>query len=263
MVYPPRPAVPCPARQEARRGPVVAATILLVALLTAACAPLPRTGGSTVLWHPSPNEDARRPNFVVIHDTGSDDARRALTTLTDPERQVSAHYLIARDGTVLQLVDESRRAWHAGVSAWGPLSDLNSASLGIELDNNGSEPYPPEQITALKALLGEIVPRHRIPPGNIVGHGDVAPGRKVDPSRLFPWKELAAAGFGQWCEPDPEAPLPPLDGPLALRALGYETSNLTAAIAAFRRHHLGDDGETLGEDGLRRLACLLRAAPPL
>lgn len=232
--------------------------VLLGVLALAACAPLPPSGIAGALWHPSPNQDARRPNFVVLHQTTGREATAALATLSDPARKVSAHYLIGRDGQLYQLVDEGRRAWHAGVSYWGGQTDLNSASVGIELDNSGDEPFATAQIDALLDLLAGLVERHQIPRSNIIGHGDIAPGRKVDPSRHFPWQRLAERGFGRWCEPAADQPPPALDGPLALRALGYEVSNLPAAIAAFRRHFLGDDGIELGEDGLRRLDCLLK-----
>lgn len=240
-------------------GPARRLLIPLLALL-AACAPLPPRDG--IRQVPSPNFDARRPNFVILHQTSSDDSARALATLTDPQRKVSAHYLIARDGTRYQLVDEDRRAWHAGRSAWGGLTDLNSASIGIELDNTGDEPFPPAQIAALIDLLEQVLPRHQIPRGNILGHGDIAPGRKVDPSRHFPWHQLAQRGLGRWCPTPsipPTAPPPALDPLLGLRALGYDTSRPEAAIAAFRRHFLGDEGSDLGPDGLRVLACLLHS----
>ncbi len=171
---------------------------------------------------------------------------------------MSAHYLIARDGTLYQLVDENKRAWHAGLSYWGGQTDLNSASLGIELDNTGDEDFPAVQIDTLVALLERVTARHAIPHANILAHGDIAPGRKVDPNRRFPWKALAERGFGRWCEPDPALPPPALDAALGLKALGYDTSRLPQAVAAFRRHYLGDEGEDLGEDGARRLECLLR-----
>jgi N-acetylmuramoyl-L-alanine amidase len=104
---------------------------------------------------------------------------------------VSAHYVIARDGTVYQLVDERARAWHAGDSLWGGMTDLNSASLGIELDNNGAEPFPDVQISALLALLTDLQQRYRIPARNFLGHADIAPKRKGDPSPYFPWQLLA------------------------------------------------------------------------
>ena len=208
----------------------------------------------------SPNWDERALpiTMVVLHYTGMETAEAALERLCDPEAQVSAHYCIEEDGTVHRLVREDRRAWHAGASYWGGTTDINSASIGIELDNSGDEPFATAQIDALLDLLAGLVERHQIPSSNIIGHGDIAPGRKVDPSHHFPWQRLAERGFGRWCEPAADQPLPALDGPLALRALGYEVSNLPAAIAAFRRHFLGDDGIELGEDGLRRLDCLLK-----
>lgn len=208
----------------------------------------------------SPNHNERRPNFVILHDTSNDNAARALNTLTDPQREVSAHYLIGRDGMLYQLVDENRRAWHAGASYWGGSTDLNSASIGIELDNDGSEPYAEVQVVRLLGLLQEIQARHRIPSANFLGHGDVAPRRKVDPGPHFPWERLAQAGFGLWCR-DPSLHSADLPDPmLALQAIGYETVEPAAALAAFRRHFLGseDTAEAASEDERRWLACLLR-----
>lgn len=229
--------------------------------MLAACAPVPQRTAEGALWHPSANFDERRPNFVVIHETTNERAEDSLNTLTDVNRKVSSHYLIAHDGTLYQLVDESKRAWHAGVSYWGGQTDLNSASIGIELDNTGEEDFPAVQIEALVALLERVTTRHAIPRDNVLAHGDIAPGRKVDPNRRFPWAELAARGFGRWCVPDATLPLPIVDPSLGLRAFGYETSRLPAAVAAFRRHFLGDDGEELGEDGARMLDCLLSQPP--
>lgn len=181
--------------------------------------------------------------------------------MTDAKRKVSAHYLIARDGTLYQLVDEGKRAWHAGISYWGGQTDLNSASIGIELDNSGADDFPAVQIDTLVALLERVTARHAIPRGNILAHGDVAPGRKVDPNRRFPWQALAERGFGRWCTVDAALPLPAIDAALGLAALGYDTARLPQAIAAFRRHFLGDDQEILGDDGARMLDCLLRQPP--
>lgn len=225
-------------------------------LALAACAPLPPAGTPRVEQRPSPNFDARRPNFVILHHTGSADAERAARWLTDPQSKVSAHYLIARDGRVVQMVDERERAWHAGVSFWGGLRDLNSASIGIELDNDGSEEFAEAQIAALLPLLAAILPRHGIPAANVLGHADVAPGRKVDPGPRFPWARLAAAGFGLWCA----RPLPPRDGDdqLLLAAFGYDVAEPAAAAAAFKLHFAPDEpgGELTGEDRAV-LACLL------
>ena len=244
-------------------------SILLCALsLLAACAPMAPQGSAVpVSWQPSPNFDERRPNFVILHQTTNDDAERALLTLTDPLKKVSAHYLVGRDGAVIQLVDERARAWHAGESWWGGLTDLNSASIGIELDNNGDEPFAEPQIAALLDLLADLKTRLRIPAANFLGHGDIAPGRKVDPSRHFPWKLLAERGFGLWCDSPPPAPAG-FDATLALRALGYrggagdalkEVTLMDAAARAFRRHWAGDDATAeLNEGDKAMLHCLVR-----
>ena len=210
---------------------------VLATFLTACTAP-PQRAGIPTRWLPSPNANERSVSFVVIHYTASGSAERALRTLTNPSSQVSAHYLIERNGDIVQLVDERLRAWHAGTSRWGTTVDVNSASLGIELDNDGHEPYAPAQIDALLRLLADIRKRHHVPAANVLGHADVAPRRKVDPGPLFPWRTLALKGFGLWCEP-PLAPVPPnFDPLLGLRAIGYDTVAPEAAIAAFRTHFL-------------------------
>lgn len=238
---------------------IARAFLPLFALILAGCAPLSPVQGSAE-WRPSPNFDLRRPNFVILHQTTSDTSERALRTLTDPERKVSAHYLIGRDGRIFQLVDERQRAWHAGKSWWGGNTDLNSASIGIELDNTGEEPFAQPQIAALLELLRGLRERHRIPAANILAHGDVAPRRKVDPSRHFPWRTLAQQGFGLWCEPPYVAAPPGFDAVLGLQALGYDVSNPDAAIGAFRRHFLGDDSApVLAPADLALLQCLLAA----
>lgn len=232
---------------------------LLLPALLAACAPLPAGQARGALWQPSPNFDQRRPNFVILHQTSNDSAARALATLTDPARRVSAHYLIARDGTLMQLVDEAARAWHAGDSWWGGTTDFNSASLGIELDNSGDEAFAEAQIVALLALLDELRTRHRIPAANVLAHGDIAPARKVDPSRWFPWQRLAQHGFGLWCDAPPPAAPPGFDALLGLQALGYNIAAPAAARAAFRRHFASRDGEAeLAPDEQALLHCLLR-----
>lgn len=226
---------------------------IVLMLLLAACAPLPPRadlspradlplGADVPLeWRPSPNFDARRPNYVIIHATSDDTADDALRTLTDPQRRVSSHYLIGREGTVYQLVDERARAWHAGEAQWGADTDINSGSIGIELDNNGREPFPNVQISALLNLLGSIAQRYRIPQANYLGHGDVAPGRKVDPSPYFPWTILARQGYGLWCDPPLPEPPAAMDMQIALRAFGYDVADFDAALRAFKRHFVQDD----------------------
>ena len=242
------------ARAGIRRG---LALCVLALLALAGCAPLPPQTGYR--WHPSPNFDQRRPNFVLIHVTTNGTVAQALATLTDPERRVSAHYLIGRDGAVLQLVDEGARAWHAGKSWWGGGTDLNSASIGIELDNTGFEPFPEPQIAALLVLLGELRDRHRIPPANFIGHGDVAPGRKIDPGPLFPWRRLAQQGYGLWCDAPPADAPPGFDPLQGLLAFGYDIARPEAAQRAFRLHFAGSEagGDLTGEEQAM-LFCLLR-----
>ncbi|MCI3951147.1 MAG: N-acetylmuramoyl-L-alanine amidase [Burkholderiales bacterium] len=237
------------------------ASAVLLLLITTACAPLPQRTTLLVEQRPSPNYNERRPSYVVLHHSSNDTAERALTTLTTSAREVSAHYLIGRDGTIYYLVDELARAWHAGHSYWAGNTDINSASIGIELDNNGDEPFSDAQITVLLALLADLKARYRIPAANFLGHGDVAPRRKADPSRWFPWKRLADHGYGLWCEL-PYAPAPPeIDTTVLLGALGYDVSDPAAASAAFQRRFLPHQSEMeIGEAGRALLYCLLHKA---
>jgi N-acetylmuramoyl-L-alanine amidase len=231
-------------------------------MIVAACAPAPQRAGIPTEWRGSPNFDDRKPNFVILHYTGEDAAERALGILTNPLSRVSSHYLVGRDGTVHQLVGEQERAWHAGESRWGATTDLNSSSIGIELDNDGKEPFAQAQVSALLRLLRDVVDRHRVPTANILGHSDVAPRRKIDPDPSFPWKQLAQQGFGLWCEPRyPEAP-PSFDAIAALRTIGYDVADLDAAIRAFKLHFLPDDSTTGLDDPRTRdlVHCLSQRA---
>lgn len=235
--------------------------VMLGGLVVSACVPLTqRLGNVAAEWQPSPHFEARRANYVILHHTSNDTLVHALSVLTSPFSGVSSHYLIGREGRVLQLVDERQRAWHAGASYWGGQTDMNSASIGIELDNTGAEPFPSVQIEALLALLADIQTRHRIPQANFLGHADVAPARKSDPSALFPWPRLAAAGFGLWCEPPyPDAP-DDFDVLLGLAAFGYDVRHPEAAVAAFKLHFSPEDakrGEMNATDRAK-LYCLLQ-----
>lgn len=164
---------------------------------------------------PSPNfnERALPVSMLVLHYTGMEDGRVAVGRLCDPEAKVSAHYVVHEEGHIHQLVEEDARAWHAGVGNWRGVSDINSASIGIEIVNgghnfpnqNGLPPYPNAQINAVIALSHAIIKRHNIQPWNVVGHSDIAPDRKEDPGEHFPWAGLAAAGIGLWTEFEPSA----------------------------------------------------------
>ena len=151
----------------------------------------------------SPNFTDRRgcdkPSLIILHYTGMKTAAEAIERLCDPAAEVSAHYVVDEDGSILQLVEEDKRAWHAGVSQWGDITDVNSHSIGIEIVNPGHEwgyrPYPDVQITAVMDLVKGIMQRWDIKPEGVLGHSDVAPGRKQDPGELFPWDRLEAAGL--------------------------------------------------------------------
>ena len=201
-------------------------------------------------WSPSPNFDIRKPRLIVIHQTEMESAEAALRVLHSQNAQgrVSAHYLIANDGTLYQLVEDNQRAWHAGVGSWQGITDINSVSIGIELDNNGSEPFEERQIVSLIRLLADLCKRFNIPRDAIIGHADLAPARKSDPSRHFPWQRLAQAGFGRWYEENlVEAPQN-FDAILALKALGYDTGDLPVAVRAFHRHYRGIETESLDSE---------------
>jgi N-acetylmuramoyl-L-alanine amidase len=192
---------------------------------------------------PSPNWNARLlpVSMIVLHYTGMTSAEAAIERLCDPAAQVSAHYLIDEAGTVVQLVDEEHRAWHAGRSYWRGVTDINSASVGIELVNPGHEfgyrPFPDAQMEALVPLLADIRRRHGVARANVVGHSDVAPARKTDPGELFDWDLLARYDLA---EPRPRPRMRLIydnDGAffLALERLGYDISDGPAAIRAFER----------------------------
>ncbi len=152
--------------------------------------------------HPSPNFGSRRdgaiPDMVVLHYTAMDSATAALDLLSAPESGVSAHYLISETGEVFSLVSEKKRAWHAGAGQWGMVTDVNSRSIGIELANTGFAPFPEPQMVALEDLLRGITRRWAIQPERIIGHSDLAPGRKIDPGLRFDWRRLALGGLSVW-----------------------------------------------------------------
>ncbi len=153
-------------------------------------------------WIASPNfgerRDGAQPDLVVLHYTAMHSAKDACDTLCNPKTEVSAHYLIAEDGEILQLVEEDMRAWHAGAGAWGAVTDVNSRSIGIEIANPGTSPFAAPQMDALEQVLSGIVDRWSIRPERVIGHSDMAPGRKIDPGPRFDWRRLARAGLAVW-----------------------------------------------------------------
>lgn len=224
------------------------------------------------------NFNLRKPNYVIIHHTAQDSVQQTLKTFTLPRTQVSAHYVIGDDGEIYQMLNDYFRAWHGGVGKWGNNTDLNSSSIGIELDNNGEEEFSYAQINSLIDLLKNLKEKYNIPAENFIGHSDIAPTRKVDPNAMFPWKKLAEEGFGLWYDEDivenlqlardtipiettkandslslehpqfagnalenSEFVPENFDALMALRIIGYDISDPEAAIKAFKLHFTQED----------------------
>ena len=230
---------------------------------------------------PNFNERTVPPDMLVLHYTGMTSGPEALARLCDEQSKVSSHYLVEEDGRVFRLVPEERRAWHAGVSFWKGESDINGRSIGIEIVNPGHEfgyrPFPAAQIGAVIELVADIRTRWNIEDSRILGHSDVAPGRKIDPGELFPWKQLAQAGHGLWVEPDAAPGLALSEGEegagvFALQAgftrLGYDCApsgkydaQTTSVVQAFQRHWRQEQVDGVADGMTRaRLIALLRAA---
>ena len=222
----------------------------------------------------SPNHDARTGavDMLILHYTGMVDQAAALARLTDPAAKVSAHYLIGEDGAVFRLVPEERRAWHAGVSSWAGYRDINGMSIGIELVNPGHEfgyrDFPPAQMETLAALASDIRRRHRIADRRVLGHSDVAIGRKQDPGERFDWRWLARRGVGLWPDfagaPTPADEIAPLQRDLA--KFGYDCPQsgvldaaTRATVRAFQLHFRPQRCDGTPDDETRRRAAVLAA----
>ncbi len=192
-------------------------------------------------WVGTTNFSLRKPNYVVIHHTAQNSTEQTLKTFTLPKTQVSAHYVIGKDGKTYHMLNDYLRAWHGGASKWGNVTDLNSSSIGIELDNNGFEAFAEPQISSLLQVLATLKKDYGIPAANFIGHSDIAPGRKVDPNANFPWKKLAENGYGLW----PDSLLDSVPASFvpaeALRIIGYDVKNLDLAIQSFKLHFIQND----------------------
>jgi N-acetylmuramoyl-L-alanine amidase len=210
---------------------------------------------TTPYWVGTVNFNLRKPNYVIIHHTAQSSIAQTLKTFTLVKPQVSAHYVIGRDGQTYHMLSDYLRAWHGGAARWGGITDINSVSIGIELDNDGVEPFQEAQLASLLKVLTALKRTYNIPVTNFIGHGDIAPTRKNDPSALFPWQRLAQRGFGLWYDATvltdtTVAPfatdslgqfLPGLTPREALRIIGYDTQDLPAATKAFKRHFVPTD----------------------
>lgn len=197
--------------------------------------------GFPASWVGTTNFGLRKPNFVIIHHTAQNSCEQTLTTFTLTRTQVSAHYVICKDGTVHHMLNDYLRAWHAGSGKWGNLADVNSASVGIELDNNGFEPFTELQINSLLQVLKTLKKNYSIPTANFIGHADIAPARKVDPNRFFPWQQLAQNGFGYWYDTAAVRVPENFNAIQSLRIIGYDTRDSVSAIRAFKLHFVQQD----------------------
>ena len=208
-------------------------------------APLVDSFATAPQWVGTTNFGMRKPNFVVIHHTAQDSCEQTLRTFTLKRTQVSAHYVICKDGTIHHMLNDYLRAWHAGVARWGNITDVNSTSIGIELDNNGFQIFPDAQINSLLNLLFYLKKAYNIPQANFIGHSDIAPGRKVDPSTFFPWRELSLKGFGLWYDDTTQITVPEgFNAMQALRIIGYDIKDSAAAVRVFKRHFEQQDSSS-------------------
>ncbi len=221
---------------------------------------------------PNFNDRTSPVSFLILHYTGMKTREAAMTRLCSPDSEVSAHYLIDENGAVEILVPEEKRAWHAGVSYWAGIRDINSASIGIELVNPGHDfgyrPFPEAQMKSLVVLAKNIISKYEISPVRVLGHSDIAPDRKKDPGELFDWHYLSSKGIGVW--PDAKT-VPALEGDVkaALVSYGYDPScDEKTLITAFQRHFYPEifkTPEKVGEVDLetgKRLGSLLEKAFP-
>lgn len=242
------------------------------------------------LWCPAPNVEPRRegrvPDMLLMHYTGMESAEASLDWLTREESKVSCHYLIDDEGRIAQMVPEALRAWHAGQSLWAGETDINSCSIGIEIQNPGHEfgyrDFPEAQMLSVEALALDILSRNAIRPERVLAHSDIAPGRKRDPGERFDWARLGRAGIGLWVEPSPAAvelglgPGDEGDAVLALQqdlsAYGYGVeltgtygTGMEKVVEAFQRHFRSErvDGraDASTRDTLARLLAKAKAAP--
>lgn len=205
------------------------------------------------VWTGTTNFSMRRPNYVIIHHTAQNSCEQTLKTFTLPRTQVSSHYVICKNGTVHHILNDLLRAHHAGVSKWGNATDINSSSIGIEIDNNGFETFTDEQINSLLVVLNRLKKTYHIPVANFIGHSDIAPGRKVDPNRNFPWQKLSEQGFGYWYDTTNVQVPVGFNAMQALRIIGYDIKNDANAIQSFKLHFVQNDSTKVITDADKKI----------
>lgn len=211
-------------------------------------------------WVGTTNFNMRKPNFVIIHHTAQNSCDQTLKTFTLPRTQVSAHYVICKDGTIHHMLNDYLRAWHGGIAKWGNNTDINSSSIGIEIDNDGYEAFTGQQLNSLITLLASLKKAYAIPTANFIGHADIAPTRKNDPNVNFPWKRLADSGYGLWWNDTTGVIVPQDFNDLqALRIIGYDIKDSAAVIQTFKRKYEQiDKSPVLTEDDRKILFTLYR-----
>ena len=196
-------------------------------------------------WIGTTNFNMRKPNFVIIHHTAQNNCDQTLKTFTSPKSQVSAHYVICKEGIIYHMLNDYLRAWHAGVAQWGNVTDVNSCSIGIELDNTGFESFTEPQMQSLEKLLQALKDKYAIPQQNFIGHADIAPKRKNDPNINFNWEDLSKKGFGIWYGDTALLNLPiDFNAMNALRIIGYDTRDSAAVVRTFKRKYLKREDNT-------------------
>lgn len=204
-------------------------------------------------WVGTTNFGMRKPNFVIIHHTAQNACDSTLRTFILPRTQVSAHYVICKDGTIHHMLNDYLRAWHAGAGKWGNVTDVNSVSIGIELDNNGFEPFSDAQINSLLQVLKKLKKDNNIPAANFIGHADIAPKRKVDPNKYFPWQLLAQNGYGNWYDTANVKVPDNFNAMQSLRIIGYDIADPVAATKAFKLHFVQQDTVAVISDGDKKI----------
>lgn len=214
---------------------------------------------NSLSWIGATNFNMRKPNFVIIHHTAQNSCEQTLKTFTTIKSQVSAHYVICKDGTIHHMLNDYLRAWQAGVSKWGNATDINSLSIGIEIDNNGFEPFTEAQINSLLGLLDRLKKAYSIPVANFIGHADIAPGRKVDPNKYFPWEKLAQNGFSLWYDTTGIQVPADFNAMQALRIIGYDIKRPEAAVQSFKLHFVQSDStKVINEENKKILFDLMK-----
>lgn len=220
--------------------------------------PLQDSLSQTGNWVGTTNFNLRKPNFVILHHTAQNSCEQTLKTFTTAKSQVSAHYVICKNGTVHHMLNDYLRAWHGGLARWGNVTDINSVSIGIEIDNNGFEEFTEPQLTSLLKVLAGLKKAYGIPAENFIGHSDIAPTRKVDPNIHFPWERLARAGFGIWWSDTTNMSVPvDFSSEHALRILGYDMKNSAAAVKAFKRKFLRVESDGVLTEADRKILYVL------